>query len=70
MRGIGSSLGEHKSRGDAVIELTKFVFETLRQGGEFALRRGRRDDGKLPTILVVAPVSEYPRKAVSAKVRI
>ena len=31
---------ESTSRGDAVIELTKFVFETLRQGGEFALRRG------------------------------
>lgn len=51
---------ESTSRGDAVIELTKFVFETLRQGEEFALRRGRRDDGKLPTILVVAPFSEYP----------
>src|SRR5271165_1730348 len=49
-----------KRNGDAVIELTKFVFETLRQDGEFALRRGRRDDDKLPTILAVAPVSEYP----------
>lgn len=42
-----------------MIELAKFVFETLREDGEFALCRGR--DGELPAILVVAPVWEYPR---------
>jgi len=42
-----------------VIELSRYVFETLREDGEFALCRGRRD-GEIPTILLVAPVSEYP----------
>ena len=31
---------------------------------EFAFCRGRRDDGELPTILLVAPVSEHPVPAV------
>jgi hypothetical protein len=30
------------------------VFETLREDEEFAFCRGRRDDGELPTILLVA----------------
>ena len=42
-----------------MIELSRYVFETLREDGEFALCRGRRD-GEIPTILLVAPVSEYP----------
>src|SRR6266481_6665496 len=36
------------------------MFETLREDGEFAFCRGRRDDGEIPTILLVAPVSEHP----------
>ena len=43
-----------------MIELSKFSFETLRQDREFALYRGRKKDGELPAILVVAPISEYP----------
>jgi PAS domain S-box-containing protein len=43
-----------------MIELSRYVFETLRQDEEFAFCRGRKDDGELPTILLVAPVSEYP----------
>jgi PAS domain S-box-containing protein len=43
-----------------VIELSRYVFETLRQDEEFALCRGRRDDGELTNILLVAPVSEHP----------
>ena len=41
-----------------MIELSRYVFETLREDRELALCRGRRD-GELPTILLVAPVSEY-----------
>ena len=43
-----------------MIELSRYVFETLREDEEFAFCRGRRDDGELPTILLVAPVSEHP----------
>ena len=42
------------------IEPSRYVFETLREDEEFAFCRGRRDDGELPTILSVAPVSEHP----------
>jgi PAS domain S-box-containing protein len=47
-----------------VIELSQYAFETLREDEEFALRRGRRRDGALPAILLVAPVSEYPGPAI------
>src|SRR6201997_5401073 len=47
-----------------MIELSKYLFETLREDEEFALCRGRRDDGELPTILLVAPVSEQPVPAI------
>src|SRR6201988_4023108 len=47
-----------------VIELSHYVFETLREDEEFAFRRGRKRDGTLPTILLVAPVSEYPVPAL------
>src|SRR5260221_6954577 len=47
-----------------VIELSQYVFETLREDEELAFRRGRRRDGELPTILLVAPVSEYPAPAI------
>src|ERR1700676_2512346 len=43
-----------------MIELSRYVFETLREDEEFAFCRGRRDDGELPTILLVAPGSEHP----------
>ena len=43
----------------AVIELSRYVFETLREDEEFALDRGQ-GNGDLPAILVVAPVSEDP----------
>jgi hypothetical protein len=47
-----------------VIDLSRYVFETLRQDEEFAFCRGRKDDGELRTILLVAPVSEHPVPAV------
>src|SRR5882757_10079398 len=47
-----------------MIELSRYVFETLREDEEFAFCRGRRDDGELLTILLVAPVSEHPVPAV------
>src|SRR5258708_26722962 len=47
-----------------MIELSRYAFETLRQDEEFAFCRGRRDDGQLPTILLVAPVSEHPVPAI------
>src|SRR6202049_3302818 len=47
-----------------VIELKKYLFETLREDEEFAFCRGRRDDGELPTILLVALVSEHPVPAI------
>jgi serine/threonine protein kinase len=42
-----------------VIELSRFVFETLREDEEFVFDRGQ-SDGDLSAILVVAPVSEHP----------
>src|SRR3982075_938663 len=47
-----------------MIELSRYVFETLRQDEEFAFCRGRKNDGELPTILLVAPVSEHPIPAI------
>jgi PAS domain S-box-containing protein len=47
-----------------MIELSGYVFETLREDHEFAFCRGRRDDGELPTILLTAPVSEHPVPAI------
>ena len=43
-----------------MIDLSRYGFETLLEDEEFAFCRGRRDDGELPTILLVAPVSEHP----------
>ena len=42
-----------------MIELSPYVFETLREDGEFALYRGR-GDGELSAVLIVAPISEHP----------
>src|SRR6266403_857585 len=47
-----------------MIELSRYVFETLREDEGFAFCRGRKIDGKLPTILLVAPLSEHPVPAV------
>src|SRR3981189_2114370 len=48
-----------------MIELSRYVFETLREDEEFAFCRGRKDDdGELPSILLVAPVSEHPVPAI------
>src|SRR6266404_6850132 len=42
-----------------MIELSRYVFETLRKDEEFAFCRGRRDDGELPTIFSLTPVSGH-----------
>jgi serine/threonine protein kinase len=47
-----------------MIELSRYLFETLREDEEFAFCRGRKDEGELPTILLVAPVSEHPVPAI------
>jgi serine/threonine protein kinase len=41
------------------IELSSYVYETLRTDEEFGLYRARRE-GDPSTVLVIAPVSEYP----------
>jgi hypothetical protein len=41
------------------VELSGYVFETLRADEEFSLYRARKE-GDPSTVLVVAPVSEYP----------
>jgi hypothetical protein len=46
-----------------MIELSRYVFETLREDAEFAFCRGRRDDGELPTILLIAREFSTYRKA-------
>src|SRR5499433_762896 len=47
----------------AVMELSAYLIQTLREDGEFILHRGQhrsRIDGVLPPILVVEPVGEHP----------
>jgi predicted ATPase/signal transduction histidine kinase/CheY-like chemotaxis protein len=46
-------------RKSAVIELSTYVFETLREDGELVLSRGRRADGG-SGLLAVGPVSQHP----------
>jgi len=43
-----------------VIDLSRYVFETLRQDDDLAFCRGRMDGSDLPDILSVASVSEHP----------
>jgi PAS domain S-box-containing protein len=43
-----------------VIELSRYVFETLRKDAEFILYRGQPEDDAAP-VLLAAPVLEYPR---------
>ena len=57
-------MANRKAFTSAVIEPSQYVFETLREDEEFAFRRGRRRDGELATILLLAPVSEYPVSAI------
>src|ERR1700747_3715450 len=47
-----------------MIELSRYVSETLREDEGLAFYRGRRDDGELPAILSLAPVSEHPDPAI------
>src|ERR1700739_2197233 len=47
-----------------VIELSRYVFQTLRQDEEFAFSRGRRDEREVPNILLVVPTSEHPVPAI------
>jgi serine/threonine protein kinase len=47
-----------------VIELSRYVFETLREDAEFTFSRGRRGEGELSTILLVTPVSERSPPAI------
>jgi len=47
-----------------VIELSRYVFQTLRQDEEFEFSRGQRDDSEIPNILLVAPTSEHPVPAI------
>jgi serine/threonine protein kinase len=53
-------MAKRKSSTSTVIELSRYAFETLRKDEEFAFCRGREDDGELPTILSLTPVSEHP----------
>ena len=50
----------------AVLEFSDYVFEPLRQDGEFLLSRGQLrhyTDGSPASIFVLAPVAEYPTPA-------
>jgi PAS domain S-box-containing protein len=67
MNRIGVTLGttpdtrlpKRRLPSSTVIELSSYVYETLRADEELILSRAR-GDGEVSTILVVAPVSEYP----------
>jgi PAS domain S-box-containing protein len=52
-------MAKKKSSTSTVIEVPRYVYQTLRADEEFALSRARQD-GEQSTVLVVAPVSEYP----------
>ena len=52
-------MAKKRSSTSMVIELSRYVYQTLRADEEFALSRARQD-GDQSTVLVVAPVSEYP----------
>jgi hypothetical protein len=58
---------EPANRKPIVIELSRYVFETLREDEEFAFCRGQKDDGNLPSILLLTPVSERPAPAISER---
>ena len=52
-------LQKNTSSGSMPIELSGYVYETLRADEEFGLYRARQK-GKLSTVLLIAPGSEYP----------
>src|SRR5258708_31174570 len=52
-------MAKKRSSTSTVIEVSRYVHQTLRADEEFALSRARQD-GEQSTVLVVAPVSEYP----------
>src|ERR1700738_3785022 len=52
-------MAKKRSSTSTVIEPSRYVCQTLRADEEFALSRARQD-GEQSTVLVVAPVSEYP----------
>jgi hypothetical protein len=47
-----------------MIELSRYGFETLREDEGLAFCRGGLNDGELPTILSLTPVSEHPDPAI------
>src|SRR5258708_14621533 len=52
-------MAKKRSSTSTVIEPSRHVYQTLRADEEFSVCRARRD-GEQSTVLVVAPVSEYP----------
>jgi PAS domain S-box-containing protein len=52
-------MAKKRSSTSTVIEPSRYVYQTVRADEEFALSRARQD-GEQSTVLVVAPVSEYP----------
>src|SRR6202047_2678988 len=52
-------MAKKRSSTSTVIELSRYAYQTLRADEEFALSRARQE-GEQSTVLVVAPVSEYP----------
>ena len=52
-------MAKKRSSTSTVIELSRYVYQTLRADEEFALSRTRQD-GEQSTVLVLAAVSEYP----------
>src|SRR5258708_38832616 len=59
-------MANKRSSTSTVIELSRYVYQTLRADEEFALSRARRD-GEQSTVLVVAPVSEDPARGSLAR---
>jgi serine/threonine protein kinase len=57
-------MAKKRSSTATVIELSRYVFDTLRRDEEFAFCRGRKDDGELATILSLTPVSEHPVQGI------
>src|SRR5258708_35015981 len=52
-------MAKKRSSTSMVIEVSRYVYQTLRADEEFALSRARQNEEQ-STVLVVAPVSEYP----------
>jgi PAS domain S-box-containing protein len=43
------------------MNLSKYLFEAVQTDGEFSLHRGRSRGGDCPGVLVLSPLTEYPR---------